>query len=294
MVCVLNSVNIFLYCYTSIFKKIEIVKYKFIFSNIKQTNTMVLIYSIEGNIGSGKSTLVSHLKDTLQNIVIERDSNNHEDVTIFSDGVQPNNIDNKIPIIYLQEPVDEWADVKDKSGEPILTKFYKDQEKYAFSFQMMAYISRTALLRKTIRENPHSIIICERSVFTDHNVFAKMLHDDEKIEEVDYIIYKKWFDEFIKDTPISCSFYLKVTPENCYKRVAKRAREGEVIPIEYLQKCGEYHDNWLCDTENTYGSSSVIIDGNTDNSENPEIMNVWKDIIANKIVSLVKGNSGSL
>ena len=294
MVCVLNSVNIFLYCYTSIFKKIEIVKYKFIFSNIKQTNTMVLIYSIEGNIGSGKSTLVSHLKDTLQNIVIERDSNNHEDVTIFSDGVQPNNIDNKIPIIYLQEPVDEWADVKDKSGEPILTKFYKDQEKYAFSFQMMAYISRTALLRKTIRENPHSIIICERSVFTDHNVFAKMLHDDEKIEEVDYIIYKKWFDEFIKDTPISCSFYLQVTPENCHKRVAKRAREGEVIPIEYLQKCGEYHDNWLCDTENTNGSSSVIIDGNTDNSENPEIMNVWKNIIANKIVSLVKGDYGCL
>ena len=65
---------------------------------------MVKIFSIEGNIGSGKSTLVKILQE-------------------------------KCPhFIYMLEPVDEWAEVKDSAGENILTKFYRDQEKYSFSF----------------------------------------------------------------------------------------------------------------------------------------------------------------
>ena len=113
--------------------------------------------------------------------------------------------------------------ITDNESEPILTKFYKNQEKYAFSFQMMAYISRIASLRKTIRENPDSIIICERSVYTDFNVFAKMLYDDGKIEEVNYIIYKQWFDEFTQDAPITGTIYLKVSPDVCSENYKKKS-----------------------------------------------------------------------
>ena len=253
---------------------------------------MVVIYSIEGNIGSGKSTLVSYLKDNLSNIQVNVHRHAEDSITILGqNGVQQNNapMKSEIPIIYLQEPVDTWNKIADKDGEPILTKFYKDQEKYAFSFQMMAYISRIALLRKTVKENPHSIIICERSVFTDSNVFAKMLYDDGKIEEVDYNIYKRWFDEFTQDTPINCSFYIKVTPENCEERVSRRAREGEVIPLEYLKKCGEYHDTWL-EHEST---KAVIIDGNIDNRENPNIMQNWMHKIKEEITLLSKADCGS-
>ncbi len=254
---------------------------------------MVVIYSIEGNIGSGKSTLVSYLKDNLTSIEVNINSQGGEPITILGqNGVQHNNtsIQKSIPIIYLQEPVDVWNKVADKDGEPILTKFYKDQEKYAFSFQMMAYISRIALLRKTAKENPHSIIICERSVFTDSNVFAKMLYDDKKIEEVDYLIYRKWFDEFTRETPIDCSFYIKVTPENCQERVTRRAREGEDIPLEYLKKCGEYHDTWL-EHEDT---KSFVIDGNVDNRENPDIMQHWMHKVKNEITLLAKASCDSL
>ena len=45
---------------------------------------------------------------------------------------------------------------------------------------MMAYISRLAQLKKIIKEHPWSIIITERSIFTDRNVFAKMLYDNKK------------------------------------------------------------------------------------------------------------------
>ena len=185
---------------------------------------MAHIFNIEGNIGSGKSTFVRILEKEMKSI-------------------------NSIPIIYVQEPVDEWSTIKDKNGETILEKFYRDQHKYAFSFQMMAYISRLSLVKSIIRNNPNSIIICERSVFTDKEVFAKMLYDDGKIEEVNYQIYLKWFNEFIEDIPTSGIIYVNTTPENSKGRVDFRARLGEDIPLEYLKKCNNYHNNWLNNIE---------------------------------------------
>jgi len=110
---------------------------------------------------------------------------------------------------------------------------------------MMAYISRLAKLKRLVKKNPNSIIITERSVLTDKNVFAKMLYDDKKIEEVNYIIYLKWFDEFIKEIPITGYIYVDVTPETSYTRVLKRNRQGEDIPLSYLRACNLYHLRWL-------------------------------------------------
>ena len=218
---------------------------------------MVYIFNVEGNIGSGKSTLVRILEKELKSI-------------------------NSIPIVYVQEPVDEWSTIKDKHGETILEKFYNDQYKYAFSFQMMAYISRLSLVKQIIRDNPSAIIICERSVFTDKEVFAKMLYDDGKIEEVNYQIYLKWFDEFINDIPVSGIIYVNTTPENSKRRVDFRARLGEDIPLKYLEKCNDYHNNWLAD------SSEIIFnfDGNNNFRDNITIQSIdnIKDFI-NQIIS---------
>lgn len=186
-----------------------------------------LIISVEGNIGSGKSTFVHNLKEYFEN---------HEQ---------------KRPIIFLQEPVDEWHTITDKDGESILSKFYADQTKYSFAFQMMAYISRLALLKRTVEEDPNAIIITERCLYTDKNVFAKMLYDSGLIEEVEYAIYLRWFDEFQREYPISGYVYLSTSPETAYERVKKRNREGEsVIPLEYLTRCHQYHDHWLSEVTN--------------------------------------------
>ena len=42
-------------------------------------------------------------------------------------------------------------------------------------------------------------------MYTDKHVFAKMLHDHGKIEDVCYQIYLNWFYEFAKDYPINGS-----------------------------------------------------------------------------------------
>ena len=179
------------------------------------------VISIEGNIGSGKSTLLSHLKQTLT-------------------------LENGQQVMFLQEPVDEWENIKDEEGNTMIQKFYANQEKYSFAFQMMAYISRLSLLKKSIEENPDVVVITERSLFTDKFVFAKMLYDSKKIESVEYQIYLRWFDTFAKDFPIAGTIYVKTDPEMCHSRIAKRSRDGEsTISLDYLNACHEYHENMI-------------------------------------------------
>ena len=179
---------------------------------------MSIIISIEGNIGSGKSTIVDYLK------------NNYTDKNI----------------VYLQEPVDEWNNIKDENNITILEKFYANQTKYSFAFQMMAYISRLDLLRNSIKNNPNSIIITERSLFTDKYVFAQMLYDSNKMEKIEYEIYNKWFNSMIDLAPLSKVIYLKTEPDDSYKRIKKRNRDGEnQIPFEYIKECHEYHNHMI-------------------------------------------------
>ena len=212
--------------------------------------------SIEGNIGSGKSTLLANLREHYKN----------------NDNV-----------IFLKEPVDEWAKIKDINGTTILEKFYADQEKYSFSFQMMAYVSRIKVLRDTLKEKTigqekkQYIIITERSLYTDKMVFAKMLYDSGKIEDVNYQIYLNWFDTFSGEFPVHKVIYVKAAPEKCYARIAKRSREGEEnIPLEYLTACSLYHDNMLDkSTDSCVCNKQLILDGNIDIYENNKQVDNW-------------------
>jgi deoxyadenosine/deoxycytidine kinase len=179
---------------------------------------MSQIITIEGNIGSGKSTLLEHLKKKY-------------------------NVDN---IIFLREPVDEWENIKDEHGVSILQKFYADQKTYSFSFQMMAYISRLALLKEAVEKNPNAIIITERSLITDKMIFAKMLYDSGHIQHIEYQIYSKWFECFANDYPINKVVYVNSCPEICFSRIYERSRLGEsVIPLTYLTRCDDYHKNMI-------------------------------------------------
>ena len=73
-----------------------------------------------------------------------------------------------------------------------------------------------------------------------------MLYDSKKITEIEYTIYCKWFDEFMKEIPIKGYIYLKTSPEICLQRIKKRGRKGENnITLEYLKSCHEYHEQWF-------------------------------------------------
>ena len=212
------------------------------------------IISIEGNIGAGKSTLYEQLRK------------------IYKDDLR---------IVFVDEPVDEWNTIVDESGTTILQRYYENQEKYAFSFQIMALGTRLSLMKKALATDC-SIIIMERSVITDSNIFAKMLFDDGKINLIEYKIYMKWFIEYTQDLPPINIIYLKTDPSIVYSRVIKRSRVGEVIPLDYLVKCHEYHEKWLNSSE-TPIAYKLQIDGNEIHDSVNDTISIWADQVENYI-----------
>jgi len=182
-----------------------------------------MIVAIEGNIASGKSTFLEILK--------KRYAGNAQ-------------------VSFLDEPVELWENIKDRYGVSMLQKYYSNPAKYAFSFQMMALGSRLHILKQKMDSLdptiPH-VIITERSVFTDRDVFAKMLYDEKMIEDVEFQIYNKWFEDFVA-FKVDKIVMLKTSPVVSFERVHVRGRVGEVIPIEYLEKCDRYHEIMLSRT----------------------------------------------
>ena len=179
------------------------------------------IISIEGNIGAGKSTLVEELKIRYAN---------------------------RNDIVFLQEPVDAWADIT-QDGKTMLQLFYDNQKKYSFAFQVMAYMSRLRLIKNEVnRAYKMNIktIVMERSLDADRHIFAKMLHADGMIEECMFKIYEQMSDDGLREYSSDGTVWLTASPKECLRRIGIRGREGEQsIGLDYLEKCDLYHQEWL-------------------------------------------------
>ncbi len=228
-----------------------------------------IILSIEGNIGSGKSTILRYLQD----------NNNGND------------------IMFLKEPVDKWSDIKDEQNVTILENFYSDAKRHAFMFQIMAFATRLQALKDAIEENPNvKVIICERSILADKKVFASMLHDDGVIDKMGITIYNTMADNYFKDYPLSGIIYIDADPDVCSNRIKKRNRDGEDnIGIDYLTRCKKYHDKWLLQYRN-YSivpeirdeTSFLHIKTNEDsNFDNSDISKKWLSEVRSYIYSFL-------
>jgi len=164
---------------------------------------MVLI-TIDGNIGSGKSTCISKLKSLFPQITV------------------------------LQEEI--------KNFNPWLKLYYSDMNRYAMGFQMEVLLSHLEH-GKIISENSNSsnLILSERSPLSCIHVFGEFLLKNNILcaEEQDLCIrYNEkygWMPDHI--------IYIQTKPENCFKRVQKRNRINENdITLDYLKNIGQLYD----------------------------------------------------
>ncbi len=179
-----------------------------------------MIFTVEGNISSGKTTLIGQLK----------------------------NLKFNKPHIVVLEQVDEWSQLKDENGTDILSLFYKDKKKYSYIFQSYVLFSRLHHLLDTIKANPNHIIICERCHLTDLYVFAKSLYELKDINDIEWRIYNMWHKQLrdMIDLKITGCIFVNTSPDICLQRVKKRSRTGEGgIPLDYLTLLHEKHIDWL-------------------------------------------------
>jgi deoxyadenosine/deoxycytidine kinase len=145
----------------------------------------------------------------------------------------------------VPEPVTSWEKIKDEKGISVVENFYKNQKKCAFKFQIMAWVTRSRLTINAVKRGKYKVLITERSVQTDMNIFAKMLFDDGTISKDEYEIYLMCVECFSGDLPLDGIIYVNATPKICLQRITERKRKGEVIPIKYLNRLHKYHENWI-------------------------------------------------
>ena len=200
-----------------------------------------MIIYVEGNIGSGKTTFCNLLSKFFNS-----DSN------------------------IILEPVNEWLSIVDENNVSILDNFYKDQQKWAFAFQLNSFISR---INKIDNNKNTKINFIERSVFTDKYCFALNCYQTGKMNKMEYDIYCKWHDWLVDKFNVrpDAYIYLRTTPEKSFERMKKRSRGEEAeVPLNYLMLLHNKHEEWM-EIERNNNMKVLTIDV-TDDFDNEKVM----------------------
>ncbi|XP_059489360.1 thymidine kinase 2, mitochondrial-like [Neocloeon triangulifer] len=167
--------------------------------------------SVEGNIGSGKSTFLSYFQ---RFAAVET---------------------------YL-EPLDTWRDVQ---GHNVLDLLYCDLQKWNLTFQHMVQLSRVNIQTSDSKKR---VQIFERCVQNNRFCFGEMAYKEGLLSGVEYAIFDKWYSWISNNTDIGLDLivYLRTNPNTVYQRLLQRSRKEELsVSLEYLQRVHEAHDNWL-------------------------------------------------
>jgi deoxyadenosine/deoxycytidine kinase len=215
-------------------------------------------FIVQGNIASGKTTLCKLLE--LQNI-------------------------DKTEVIY--EPVDKWISLTDSDGNNILKLYYDNKERYAYTLQTYAFLTRAKLLKEKQKK---PLRFMERCIMTDKHVFAKALYETNIMSELEWKMYNDWsewiYNDIIQSNGEPSGYiYIRCDPEISYERLKIRSRsEEDTVPLEYLQLLHKYHDEWLLNDKNV-----LVIDVNKDFEHDKEelerIMNKINEFVGCKKVS---------
>ena len=180
-----------------------------------------ILISLDGNIGAGKSTLLARIKAEIPNVTV------------------------------VQEPVASWLTMKNDAGESLLGLFYKDTPRWSYTFQNCALLTRlldTQDILSKIKsgEIRTPIVITERSVLTDCNVFATMLRKQGKMDTLEWELYMRWYTNFAKDLPYKGIIHLTTSASTSKERIVSRNRSGEEsIPMTYLDELDKAHHDWV-------------------------------------------------
>ena len=181
--------------------------------------TTPIVLSLEGNIGAGKSTLLEAIRVAMPDVEV------------------------------VVEPVGEWLSLKTADGKSLLELFYEDKQRWAYTFQNCAILTRLRLLKQVLQNTKKTVIITERSVLTDRYVFAEMLRASGDLNDIEWQLYLNWYDTFATELPMTGIIHLTTDVATSGFRIVKRGRHGEEnIPVAYLTALEAQHQTWLSST----------------------------------------------
>ena len=158
-----------------------------------------IVITLDGNIGAGKSTLLEEVRQACPEFEV------------------------------CTEPVGEWMTIQDENGKSLVELFYEDKMRWAYTFQNLTILTRLKAIRDVLRTTKKKVVIMERSVLTDRYVFAELMKDDGAIDQLEYQLYLKWFDQFATELPLKGMIHVTTDVKLASTRIAKRGAKGKII-----------------------------------------------------------------
>ncbi|TDB66983.1 deoxynucleoside kinase [Arundinibacter roseus] len=135
-------------------------------------------------------------------------------------------------------------------GNPYLSDFYGDMERWAFNLQIYFLNSRFAQVQK-IRSLTYTTVIQDRTIYEDAYIFARNLYESGIMTERDYRSYLMLFETIIGAVPPpDLMIYLKADIPKLVQQIKKRGRDFESeISEEYLLNLNSYYENFAASYE---------------------------------------------
>jgi len=129
---------------------------------------------------------------------------------------------------------------------PYIEDYYRDMGKWAFHYQHYFLGYRANQLLKLGSQS--DLILSDRCVYEDADVFANGLHKDSMISDRDYKAYRMTYEVIEKCLPKpKLLIYLHAPAEVLMNRIASRNISSEIngVGITYLQRFNERYENWI-------------------------------------------------
>jgi len=171
---------------------------------------------LEGNIGTGKSTVGGKLR-----------SSGH--------------------FAFIEEPVKAWQTEFD---ENLLDIFYRDKQRWSFTFQLCAFLTRAKTWQEVFEQigDIDKDVVLERSIYCDRYVFAKNCHESGYMTKTEWQLYCRLWDWLERKWCIKPDkiLYYRTPARVCLERLNVRGRGEETgITLDYLLSLECLHDIWL-------------------------------------------------
>lgn len=201
-------------------------------------------FIVEGNIGAGKSTFLRLIQE-------------------------------RLPVQIVFEPHEKWQKVQ--GGDNLLDRFYQDTQRWGYTFQSYAFVTRVVEQDKMALKNPYDTQVLERSVYSDRYCFAKNCFEMGTLSSLEWNLYQEWFEWLVDNYAKKPAgfIYLQTDPKICYNRLKMRAREEESsVPLSYLESLHLKHEEWLVQKKDVASylveTPVLILDCNKDFENSPE------------------------
>ena len=189
----------------------------------KVNKNQVKLFSIDGNIGAGKTTVIKKLKQEFKNIII------------------------------FVEPIEEW--------EPIIIAANENPKKYAFKAQntILNHFEKIKEWIYNKKVKSPSIIIVERSALTSLLVFTKNYVEKDIITEKQL----QHLEQRVKKIQIKYNKRILINTDvaNCFDHIKIRQRKFELtsLKMQDLKKLDKLYKEMY---KKLLHTEKVIINGN--------------------------------